>query len=870
MNTMSTVLILDANKFGQKMLEKMGWQQGKGLGPKGDGRVEHIKVSYKNDSKGMGYKESNDQWTQHETHFSALLESLSGKLEKPDEITVKSLEKKSQSSRARVHYHKFTRGKDLSRYSEKDLANIFGKKSLKDEIKVEKNDIVEEEEGRKENESKFLYNGGSMKDYFKSKLSKFGKQSEYVIGTDGVLKKDDSESESEMRPSFGFGFKADNGHSNDSTFVSYVSDKTTKRKAVDEILDYNIFSPRKKSKKNKQNKSLSDSGLVNAAFDPLSMPVKVSKHILEPINETLSEESFISAENKVITTDVDVHRENSILNTNTTQFSQKKKKKTNHNNVSIESTTIIPVTGDSVTNLGEENVEINLSVNSEISEMKGSKKSKKQKKVKGEFADSECGVQFEKTTLDMDNDSSYDSKLEENPFEISEMKSLKRLKKQKKDNSEPADSECGVQFKKAALDMDNDSSYDSKLEENPFEVKPKEKKKKKNKKAEFDNPTFEIYDDKSMDISQGEENPYEVKVTRKKKQVYENPVFIDNNDDAICVTDLAQREENPYEVKVTKKRKKVFENATLIDNQHKLSSSIPVNNPYEVKPKNKKKKKSKSTVSINDSSMASEPSIESQSSNISESTKEKKKHKKSLQSDTALTESTCKIEPEKRKQKEVSGITNPALNISDNSESIDTIEECDLMLNIVSTPVEVKSPASNSNSVKKLTILKRRKSVRFSDVTQEHIIPNNDDIRRMSSVDFTEGEDGIDNVCFDRQKTEFDERIETISKDIESCQAQIENDINENKMKSVKMEDLMVGEVGNPQGEDELLPDGNTKLKFKNANFSAHTPFYHLDKIGPKKSYKHLIKGDIIVKFKNSNLHEIEGYGMKKKKKIAA
>lgn len=42
----------DSNKFGQKMLEKMGWSQGKGLGPKENGMIEHVKVSYKNDSKG--------------------------------------------------------------------------------------------------------------------------------------------------------------------------------------------------------------------------------------------------------------------------------------------------------------------------------------------------------------------------------------------------------------------------------------------------------------------------------------------------------------------------------------------------------------------------------------------------------------------------------------------------------------------------------------------------------------------------------------------------------------------------------------------------------------------------------------------------
>lgn len=48
----SKLFIVDANKFGQKMLEKMGWQQGKGLGANENGITENIKVSYKNDSQG--------------------------------------------------------------------------------------------------------------------------------------------------------------------------------------------------------------------------------------------------------------------------------------------------------------------------------------------------------------------------------------------------------------------------------------------------------------------------------------------------------------------------------------------------------------------------------------------------------------------------------------------------------------------------------------------------------------------------------------------------------------------------------------------------------------------------------------------------
>lgn len=71
----------DSNKFGQRMLEKMGWSSGKGLGAKENGIVEHVVARYKNDDKGLGFEDKNDQWTKHEDDFNALLANLSnGKL----------------------------------------------------------------------------------------------------------------------------------------------------------------------------------------------------------------------------------------------------------------------------------------------------------------------------------------------------------------------------------------------------------------------------------------------------------------------------------------------------------------------------------------------------------------------------------------------------------------------------------------------------------------------------------------------------------------------------------------------------------------------------------------------------------------------
>ncbi|XP_049885673.1 PIN2/TERF1-interacting telomerase inhibitor 1-like [Pectinophora gossypiella] len=160
----------DSSKFGQRMLEKMGWSEGKGLGAKENGIVEHVVARYKNDDKGLGFEDRNDQWTKHEDDFNALLANLSNGNDKEEQLhSGISLEVKSKKSKARIHYHKFTRGKDIARYSEKDLANIFGKKSLKGE---EKKDEEVQIEDLKATEQVFTEKG-SMEDYFKSKLAAF-------------------------------------------------------------------------------------------------------------------------------------------------------------------------------------------------------------------------------------------------------------------------------------------------------------------------------------------------------------------------------------------------------------------------------------------------------------------------------------------------------------------------------------------------------------------------------------------------------------------------------------------------------------------------------------------------------------------------
>uniref|UniRef100_A0A672NAE2 PIN2/TERF1-interacting telomerase inhibitor 1-like n=1 Tax=Sinocyclocheilus grahami TaxID=75366 RepID=A0A672NAE2_SINGR len=102
------------------------------------GATEHIKVKVKNNSLGLGTTASNeDNWIAHQDDFNQLLADLNSchaqnNTDNPTQEQGFSLEEKSKTSKKRVHYMKFTKGKDLSSRSKTDLACIFGKRSKRE------------------------------------------------------------------------------------------------------------------------------------------------------------------------------------------------------------------------------------------------------------------------------------------------------------------------------------------------------------------------------------------------------------------------------------------------------------------------------------------------------------------------------------------------------------------------------------------------------------------------------------------------------------------------------------------------------------------------------------------------------------------
>uniref|UniRef100_A0A8D0GC52 PIN2 (TERF1) interacting telomerase inhibitor 1 n=1 Tax=Sphenodon punctatus TaxID=8508 RepID=A0A8D0GC52_SPHPU len=182
----------DESKFGQKMLEKMGWSKGKGLGAQEQGNTEHVQVRVKNNTLGLGAAVNHeDSWIAHQDDFNQLLAELNnchGQNEAESSSEQKkafSLEEKSKSSKRRVHYVKFAKGKDLSSRSEADLSCIFGKRQKRHKTQVRDES---EENGTSEpaDTSNTVTSNLTVQEYFAKRMAKLKKfQKETMVESTG-------------------------------------------------------------------------------------------------------------------------------------------------------------------------------------------------------------------------------------------------------------------------------------------------------------------------------------------------------------------------------------------------------------------------------------------------------------------------------------------------------------------------------------------------------------------------------------------------------------------------------------------------------------------------------------------------------------
>ncbi|KAJ1723892.1 hypothetical protein LPJ53_001801 [Coemansia erecta] len=183
----------DKGRFGFKMLEKMGWTEGKGLGADESGVKEHVKIKLKTNNFGVGADKKNIRnWLANADGFSELLTRLNSDSNTPSEApaAVKEEEKTADVaapakteevlSGATVrlnrlsHRAKFRNMKRMATQDAKGLQEIFG---------VRKNPLYEdtpttatepasttEQSGTSTPKTATIETGVSISDYFAKKM----------------------------------------------------------------------------------------------------------------------------------------------------------------------------------------------------------------------------------------------------------------------------------------------------------------------------------------------------------------------------------------------------------------------------------------------------------------------------------------------------------------------------------------------------------------------------------------------------------------------------------------------------------------------------------------------------------------------------
>ena len=194
----------DTDKFGYKMMEKMGWQDGKGLGVNLTGSTSHVKVTRKRDALGIGAAKDNDfNWLATQDVYSTLLAGLNeshnaGKiLEEAPESSEPTHSKAIMSRRAAMFYGRFKKSKGMASdgATETDMACIVGGKDRRPkrhqgEDKEAVADETAEHSVNKDGSLVTLTSKESMGDYFARMIAAKAAKANVIVGNATKILKD--------------------------------------------------------------------------------------------------------------------------------------------------------------------------------------------------------------------------------------------------------------------------------------------------------------------------------------------------------------------------------------------------------------------------------------------------------------------------------------------------------------------------------------------------------------------------------------------------------------------------------------------------------------------------------------------------------
>ncbi|VDM52509.1 unnamed protein product [Angiostrongylus costaricensis] len=187
----------DKQKLSRRLMERMGWSEGDGLGRSRQGQAGPLQLKANYSGKGLGADKLasyDSTWIGHHEDFADILNSLN-KLkgqnsvedeQKEDQVKKISLELNSKSLRRRIHYQKFVRSKDVSSYSPSDRSAVIGMGLSRirpgDSKKMESSRKVEpRNDGVYSSDSKTTVSTLSVNEYFAVKMAALKAKTEQTV-----------------------------------------------------------------------------------------------------------------------------------------------------------------------------------------------------------------------------------------------------------------------------------------------------------------------------------------------------------------------------------------------------------------------------------------------------------------------------------------------------------------------------------------------------------------------------------------------------------------------------------------------------------------------------------------------------------------
>jgi len=135
-DTRNTAWSSNKSNFGYKMLQKMGWKEGKGLGKEETGRVVNVRVAKRAEGLALGANEdaaNNGAFVDQIKGFNEVLAALNQSPASSENTKSKMKRKREpanslagKKAKSGIAYNKILKNKDVSRYSAKEMSEIFG------------------------------------------------------------------------------------------------------------------------------------------------------------------------------------------------------------------------------------------------------------------------------------------------------------------------------------------------------------------------------------------------------------------------------------------------------------------------------------------------------------------------------------------------------------------------------------------------------------------------------------------------------------------------------------------------------------------------------------------------------------------------